>query len=113
MCQSDDRKRRKLILAEMTDKDLNQFMALNSFKQLVDSNPDQYVDLLQDNQKFRNFLSNKVDILWQRTETFNIFVGCLHAMAQDLPKDTIGQRVRNIFSILNYQTNIWFSEWTT
>jgi hypothetical protein len=51
--------------------------------------------------------------LWQRTETFNIFVGCLHAMAQDLPKDTIGQRVRNIFSIQNYQTYIWFSEWTT
>jgi hypothetical protein len=34
-------------------------------------------------------------------------------MAQDLPKDTIGQRVRNIFSIENYHTYIWFSEWTT
>ena len=94
LCQSDDRKRRKLILTEMTDKDLNQFISLKSFKQLVDSNPDQFADLLLDNEKFRHFLSNKIDILWQRTETFNIFVGCLHTMAQDMPKDTIGQRVR-------------------
>jgi hypothetical protein len=30
-------------------------------------------------------LSNKIEILWQRTETFNIFVGCLYAITGDLP----------------------------
>jgi hypothetical protein len=53
--------------------------------------------------KFRQFLFQKISILWQRTETFNIFVGALHALAADLPKDTLGQCVSSISPIVFLQ----------
>ena len=41
LCQSDDTKRQKLILEELTEKDLYHFMNLPSFKKLVASKPEQ------------------------------------------------------------------------
>jgi len=47
-------------MKELSDKDLDSFMMLSSFRKLVSSNPNNYVSLLSDKVKFREFLAEKV-----------------------------------------------------
>lgn len=97
LCHADSARRQKIIENEFSDRDLDSFMTLPSFMKHVASNPEQFAVLLEDKKKFRQFLCEKIEILWQRTKTFNIFVGALHAMAVELPKDTLAQCFYSVY----------------